>query len=235
MMVADNQERTEKIVRSSPDGLGDTLAGFIERHRRVIAISALVVVVLVLGFAAGMGIRENLEKRGISRVEALLERYDALRFNITESEQAEEAEALLADSTGEAKKGVGYAGARAWYLVAQVQGDLKNWEAAETAWVQAAKKAGKSYLAPAALFNAGAAAEERGNAGDAIGHYTRASSFADFPQAPRALFSIGRLREGQEDTEAALDAYRTVLEKWPATAWANFANSRIITLTQLDS
>jgi tetratricopeptide (TPR) repeat protein len=227
--VSDNQERKEK--RIDKDELGNTLAGFIEKNRKIIIVLAVAGVVAVLGFAAGMGIREGLQKRGIARVETLLERYEAARFNIAEAEQAEEAEKLLADITGEAKKDSGYAGARAWYLAAQLQADLRNWAGAEESWLRAAKKAGKAYLAPAAWFNAGTAAEEQGNSDAAREHYAKASSYADFPQAARALFSVGRLEETRGGVEAALAAYREITEKWPSTVWSNFANDRIITLS----
>jgi tetratricopeptide (TPR) repeat protein len=81
------------------------------------------------------------------------------------------------------------------------------------------------------------AAEESGNIEDAIAHYTETLVYADsFPQAAKAQFAIGRLREEQQNKEAAIEAYREVIAKWPSeTIWINLANSRIIALSGLNS
>ena len=225
--MAKNQDERKK----GPSGTGDAIAAFIENHRKKIIAVAITVVVVVFAAACGAGLREFFSRRGIKTVEALAERYDALRFTI--AEQKEEVDRLLLDLTA-AGKSSGYAGARAWYLAASIHADRTDWEEAETAWSTAAKKAGKTYLAPAALFNAAAAAEERGRLEAAIDHYTRSSRSADFPQAPRALFSAGRLEEGRGNTSDAVETYRQVVEKWPATDWAKLAQSRIIALTGLN-
>jgi TolA-binding protein len=76
------------------------------------------------------------------------------------------------------------------------------------------------------------AAEEQGSLEEAIRLYGETVNYADsFPSAPRAQFSIGRLREALDDQEAAIEAYRVVIDRWPAeTVWTGLANSRIITL-----
>ncbi|MDR1909321.1 MAG: tetratricopeptide repeat protein [Spirochaetaceae bacterium] len=220
----------QEKAAAAGNNVGESLAFFIEKYRRIIIGVFIAAAVIVAGLAAGMGIRDSLEKRALSRLELLIERYDALRFSIADPEQAEAVEELLGELAREARRSPGYAGARAWHLVASMQADRKIWNEAEAAWKEAARKAGKTYLAPVALFNAGAAAEEQGDAEGAAAYYDRASSYTDFPQAARALFSVGRLAEAREDGEAALAAYRKLIEGWPSTAWANLANSRIISL-----
>ncbi|MDR2516534.1 MAG: tetratricopeptide repeat protein [Spirochaetaceae bacterium] len=227
--MAKNQDERKKGI----SGTGDAIAAFIENHRKKIIAAAVTVVVVVLAAAAGAGLREWFARRGIKTVEALAERYDAVRFTISDPAEKEEVDRLLADLAA-AGKSSGYAGARAWHLAASIHADRTNWEEAETAWNTAAKKAGKTYLAPAALFNAAAAAEERGRMDAAIENYTQASLRADFPQAPRALFSAGRLEEGRGNSTEAIETYRQVVEKWPATDWAKLAQSRIITLSGIN-
>jgi tetratricopeptide (TPR) repeat protein len=82
------------------------------------------------------------------------------------------------------------------------------------------------------LFNAAAAAEEQGNLEAAIELYRQTLNYADiFPAAPRAQFAVGRLWEAQQNKEAAIEAYRGLIDKWPAeTVWTGLANSRIIAL-----
>jgi len=87
-------------------------------------------------------------------------------------------------------------------------------------------------LAPIAFFNAGAAAEEQGKTEEAIAYYTNSlSSSADFPDAPRAQFAVGRLRESLHETDAAIEAYRAVISGWSYDqVWTSLAHSRIIAL-----
>ena len=139
---------------------------------------------------------------------------------------------LLAELEPFARKNSGYAGARAWSIIARIYSDQNEWEQSETAWVSAAGKSAKNYLEPLAWFNAAIAAEEQGKIPQAIDYYTNSVTAAiGFPSAPRAQFSIGRLYETLDDSDAAIAAYRAVIAGWPHDqVWGNLANSRIITL-----
>jgi tetratricopeptide (TPR) repeat protein len=215
----------------------DALVEFIRKNRKALIATAIVCAVILVGIAAGFGIRENMVSRRIGQVEALVERYEELRFDINESEREEDVRALLDDLDALASKSGGFAGARSYSLIAGIHADRKNWAEAEKAWILAAQKGAKGYLAPVSWFNAAVAAEEAGDVESAIAHYTEAIVFADsFPAASKAQFAIGRLEEGRGNREAALEAYRVLIEKWPFdTIWTNLANSRIIALTGLSS
>jgi tetratricopeptide (TPR) repeat protein len=231
MTTLNAQEKKETVPFT------DTLVEFIRKNRKPLVIVLIACVIILIGIVAGFSIRENLVNRNISQVEALDERYEELRFNINEPEKETDIQALLVDLDALAGKAGGFAGARSYSLIASIHADQKKWADAEKAWILSAKKGGKSYLAPVSLFNAAVAAEEDGNLEDAITHYNEALAFADsFPIAAKAQFAIGRLEEERGNREAALEAYRTLIEKWPSdTTWANFANSRIIALTGLSS
>ncbi|MDR2376327.1 MAG: tetratricopeptide repeat protein [Treponema sp.] len=211
---------------------GERIVLFIQNNRRKLFIilgSALALLAIFIGVNA---IRDGLTAQNIRRVEEFTERYDALRFTIAEESSAEDVAALLADLSAFAPGASGYAGSRAYALIAGIHGDKKEWAEAEHAWQEAAKKAGKSYLAPVALFNAAASAEEQGKIPEAIALYTQCLTMSDlFPSAPRAQFAIGRLEEKRENREGALEAYRALRANWPNdTMWRNLAQSRIISL-----
>jgi tetratricopeptide (TPR) repeat protein len=212
--------------------LGTRINDFIRNNRRTIFICLGLVVVFLAAFIGGLTIRDKLREGAISRVEDLSRRYEELRFTITEESNAESVAALLGDLSAFASKTSGYAGSRAHGLIAGIHGDKKEWAEAEQAWREAAKKAGKSYLAPVALFNAAAAAEGQGKIPEAIALYTECLTMADsFPSAPRAQFAVGRLEEQQGNRENALEAYQTLRAKWPNDMlWQNLAQSRIISL-----
>jgi tetratricopeptide (TPR) repeat protein len=215
--------------------LGEGINNFIQNNRKGILICLGVIVAALAGFIGGIAIKDAVQNKALSRVEDFNSRYEELRWDISGGAKAEEVSALLDDLTAFAKKTSGYAGGRAWAIIAGIRGDKKEWPEAEQAWSGAAKAASKTYLAPVALFNAAAAAEEQGNTEDAIRLYTECLAKADlFPAAARAQFSIGRLRESQNNRDAALDAYRTLISRWPGDpVWTNLAQNRIITL-QLD-
>jgi tetratricopeptide (TPR) repeat protein len=141
--------------------------------------------------------------------------------------------ALVVELIAFAPKHSGYVGARSYSILAGIYADKKAWEDAENAWTNAAKAGAKTYLAAVSLFNAAVAAEEQGNIPRAIELYTQSVALADvFPAASRAQFSIGRLQEEQHNKDAALEAYRQLVNKWPQDiAWTNWAQSRIIMLT----
>ncbi|MDR0732276.1 MAG: tetratricopeptide repeat protein [Treponema sp.] len=211
---------------------GERIVLFIQNNRRKLFIALGTALALLAIFIGVSAIRDGLTARNIRRVEEFTERYDALRFTIAEESSAEDVAALLADLSAFAPGTSGYAGSRAYAHIAGIHGDRKEWAEAEQAWREAAKKAGKSYLAPVALFNAAAAAEEQGKIPEAIDLYTQCLTMSDlFPSAPRAQFAIGRLEEKRENREGALEAYRALRANWPNdTMWRNLAQSRIISL-----
>jgi tetratricopeptide (TPR) repeat protein len=211
---------------------GDKINNFVQNNRRNIFICLGIVLVLLAGFIGAFTVRDKLKERAISQVEEFTRRYDELRFDIAEESNAEQVAALLADLSPFADKASGYAGSRAYALIAGIHRDKKEWAEAEQAWREAAKKAGKSYLAPVSLFNAAAAAEEQGKITEAIALYAECLTLADiFPSSPRAQFAIGRLEEEQGNRESALEAYQALRVKWPNDSlWKNLAQSRIISI-----
>ncbi|MDR2743163.1 MAG: tetratricopeptide repeat protein [Treponema sp.] len=229
--MANTEQKAEKL------NISELVVDGIQKNRKVLIIGGIVVLVLLLGFAAGLSIRDAVTVAAIKEVEAFNDRYEEIRFDINDPAKEEEVNALLDEVSAYASKTFGYSRIRAFMLTASIHADRKNWQEAEDAWVQAAQKGGKAYLVPVSLFNAAVAAEEGGNIEGAIVHYTEVLVYADsFPQAAKAQFSIGRLREEQQDTDAALEVYRVLLEKWPnETTWINLANSRIIALSGLNS
>jgi predicted negative regulator of RcsB-dependent stress response len=212
---------------------GDALADFIRNNRRQLLISLVVILVTVVGFIAGYAVRSSLREKANIAVDDFERRYEVLVIDINEPEKAEDTQALLDELNSFAEKTSGHAGARAYALDASIHAEQKNWALAESAWRSSAKKAGKSYLAPVSLFNAAVAAEEQGNLDQAIALYAESvSHVSGFPAAARAQFAIGRLRESQGDTQAALEAYKLIQEKWAKeSSWINLAQSRIIVLS----
>ncbi|MDR0601890.1 MAG: tetratricopeptide repeat protein [Treponema sp.] len=211
-------------------GLSGKIAVFIQNRRKPLLLGLGVVALAAACFTAALGITGILRKNAIAAVEDLDGRYESLRFNIADASKQEEVNALLEDLGAFARRNGGLPGGRAWALIASVHADRKEWAEAERAWIKAAESASKTYFEPIVFFHAGRAAEEQGNTDGAIVHYAKSASLS-FPSAARAQFSVGRLEEGRNNTEAALEAYRTLVSNFPfETTWVNMARTRIIVL-----
>jgi tetratricopeptide (TPR) repeat protein len=223
-----NENEKRAVGAAVSDGINE----FIQKHRKPIFISAGTILLSLIAFIAAISIMDVLRERAISKVEGFSSRYETLLPSIAEESSAVDVEALLADLEAFARRNSGYAGGKAWSIIGSIYGEKKDWPAAEAAWVSAANAAKKTYLVPLAFFNAAAAAEEQGKTEDAIGYYSSClAGEADFSGAPRAQFAIGRLRESQGDTGAAIEAYRAVISGWSYdNIWPSLARSRIIAL-----
>ena len=229
---------------------GEGFNDFIQKHRKLIYVIIGLIILLLLASIAAFSLMDVFRERAISTVEDFNSRYESIRSSIIESEaesenegESEDGEAaesetdreiaqLLAELEPFAGKTSGYAGGKAWSIIAAIYSEKKEWEKAETAWAAAAGKSAKSYFEPIAWFNAGIAAEEQGKTTEAIDYYTKSiAAPAGFSSAPRAQFSIGRLHEAINENDAAIAAYRAVIAGWPLDqTWTSLANSRIITL-----
>jgi tetratricopeptide (TPR) repeat protein len=220
---------SNEVAKTGTD-TNEKIVHLVQNKRKLIAGIAGCIILAVAGLITVLSVAEFLRKRAIGIVEGLNSRYEALRFNINDESKKEEVDLLLEDIDKFARKNGGLAGARGWALIASIRMDKKEWNEAEEAWNNAAKAAVKTYFEPIALFQAGRAAEERGDIAGAVGYFTRSASFS-FPAAARAQFSVARLEEGRNNIEAAIEAYRVVTDKFSTyVTWANMAQSRIILL-----
>jgi len=129
-----------------------------------------------------------------------------------------------------ARHGNRYAGRRALQMLA-----LRHVE--RTEWREAADKYrrlsdfSEGYLSAVALGNAAAAFEELGDYAQAMTLYRDiVNLYPDGMAGPRALFSIGRLREQQGEAVAAGDAYAELESLYASSQWSLLARNRLIYL-----
>jgi tetratricopeptide (TPR) repeat protein len=217
-----------------PLPFNEKLSNFLQKRRRALVICAIGIVAVLAILIATFSIIGVAQSKALSQVEAFNRRYETLFPQIGDASKAADVQALSDELSAFAANHSGYAGAQAYTLLAKFYAEQKNWAEAESAWTAAAKAGAKTFLEPVSLFSAAIAAEEQGNAQAAIDLYARCVALADiFPAAPRAQFSIGRLQEGQGQTDDALEAYRDVVRRWPNdTTWTNLAQSKIIALSR---
>ncbi|MCL2765471.1 MAG: tetratricopeptide repeat protein [Treponema sp.] len=208
---------------------GEKINDFIQNNRKGIIAAFAVFVLVFVGFIAYFFISDNLNKQAIAEVEELNRRFIDLQQDIQEGSSTDMTEKLLADLIEFAQKKSKFPGSKAWSLAGQIYSQRKDWALAEEAWLNAAKSGEKTYLGPIALFQAAAVCEEQGKYERAIELYRECVSHPfEFPAAPRAQFSIGRLNEQIGNFPDAIEAYRAVTINWPEIpVWQNLARSRI--------
>jgi len=210
-------------------GFGEKINGFIQRNRKGIILSTSAVFILIAGLVVFLSLQDVFGKKAIVEVEELNSRFNDFRFLIEDEQYASDIDALLEDLNAFVKNKNGIAASKAWSIIAQIHSSRKNWQQAESAWLSAAKTGDKTYLGPISLFNAAAAAEEQGKLEQAIELLEKSVAHPfEFPAAPRAQFSIGRLYEQIGNYPEAIEAYRAVLINWQnIPVWQHLAHSRI--------
>jgi len=208
---------------------GDKINGFVQRNRKGILISVSAVFILIAGLVVFLSLQDVFNKKAISEVEELNRRFNDVRYLTGDEQNTSDIDALLEELNTFAKNKKGIAASKAWSMIAQIYSGRKDWQQAESAWLNAAKTGDKTYLGPISLFNAAVAAEEQGKLEQAVQLLEQSVAHPfEFPAAPHAQFSIGRLYEQMNNYPAAVDAYRVVLINWQDNpVWQNLARSRI--------
>jgi len=202
---------------------------FVQKYKKSILISAGAFIVLLAALIIFLSLQDVFHNKAIAKVEELNQKYDEIRYQITDNYKSSELDSLLSDLEKVGTKNSGYPGSKAWSIIAQIHSGRKDWGKSKEAWLNAAQKGNNTYLGPISLFNAAVAAEEQGDIAQAIELLQRCISHQfEFPAAARAQFSIGRLYEKQNNYTAAVEAYRSVLTNWQdVPIWQHLARSRI--------
>ena len=231
--------KSESKTKNNELDISERIGEFIQKNRMGILIGLIAVIAVLAGFIVTNAVRGKILSNALSKVDGFNRRYEELKLFIGNDDpetllKQAEVFVLIEELSAFEDKNSGLAAARAYDLSGNIYADQKNWAQAEEAWSLAAKAAAKSYLVPVYLYNAAVAAEEQGNTDSAIALYTRTLGYGNsFPSAARAQFSIGRLEESRNNIDAALEAYRSLLSKWPDDpVWLNLAQSRILVISE---
>ena len=229
--------------KSEKPNINELIINFIQKNRKALLFTLGSIIVIIIGFIIFFSIQERLVLQAFIRIDELNTRYEDLVSSVGFDEEHEQLvisnelrnsmHILLDDLAGFTGSNKGFSAARAFALSANLHEIMSNWQEAEIAWTEAARAAPRTYFAPIAYFNAAVAAEEQGNNSRAIELFNMAVDYgSDFPAAPRAQFSIGRILESQGDRLAAIAAYQSLVNNWPEDQiWANLAQSRILALS----
>ena len=205
------------------------LGSFLEKNRKTVLITFIVVLVLVIGFLSVELILAASSKKALAAVEGYYYELTAVSTDADDSEitkKATECIENLAPYT--AKRGI--AGVRANMLAADLSYLLKNYDTAITYYDAAIAKGKKSYTAPICYYNKGSCYEELNKLTEAAEAYKAAAEFEEFGMASHAYFSWGRVLEALGDYAGAAEAYKTLNSKFTDDDWGDLAKTRLIEL-----
>jgi len=217
-------------VNQEKESVMDKVNDFIQRNRIVIFTVLGIIVFLFIGAVVYLAVKDSVDKKAIVKLEELTDRYNNLFLSL--KDENPEVDLLISDLENFAGNKKGVAPSKAWSLSGDIYAGREYWAKAEDAYIKSANAGVKTYLGPISLFNAAAAAEEQGKFENAISLLQECLAHKfEFPSAPRAQFSIGRLNEKLGNTSDAIEAYRAVMINWPEMpVWQQLARSRIIVL-----
>jgi TolA-binding protein len=206
---------------------------FLTKYRKPIVATIAVVAVAVVALVVVLTVRSNRAEAALTNVEGLQDEYDDW-LTLEEEEQADAYEGLSRQAAEVIETyPATYAAARARIIDASALAELERWQDATDRYVEVADQFPDTYLAPVSLMDAAVAAENGGDPERALELHQRiVDEYEDeSAEVPRALFSIGRINEQRDEIADAAEAYRRLVEDYPASSWTNLARNRIITLT----
>jgi len=228
---------TAGISQARPSGkmkFSDHLNDFLQANRKVFLIFGIVAVVLVVGAGVVSVVNSSINTNSTIALEKL-EADFASWSTATDADKPAKSEAILAGADTVIRKYSGrYAAARALLIKAQLQVAINDLPAAEKSFAALADKYPKSHLAPVALANAAAVAEDRGDQDGALKYLERVDSkYPTEPGSGRVILSIGRIHENMKQYDKALEAYNRLIATGTDSDWTKLAHDRIIMLKSL--
>lgn len=224
---ADKETKTEKVK------LSIRMNDFLRINRKPIFVVLIVVIATVVGLGVFTSIQKSLASNAAAMYEALNTKYTEWQSETVEDAKLTKGNGVLTDIENLLKKyKSSYSAQKALLLKAELLSARKDFKGAEEAYLLLAKNYSKSFLAPTALINAAAMAEEGGNKDNALKLLQQAETEfkPDTIGINRALFNIGRIFEEMKQFENASGAYSKLIVKGMDDDWTKLAHDRIIFL-----
>lgn len=204
----------DKEKNSKNEKVEDKLNSFIGKNKKLflgIGI-ALVAVIIVLCVALAM-----VQKSTNARFDALAalegQHGDLVAMGPSADGYADAEAAFTAAAEELTAAGLDkYPGAKAMYLLADIAYSEGDYQSAADMYAQIASAQSGTYLGPLCLMNEAACYENLGDSDTALGLYRQVvDTYGDHSaQAPKAMFSIGRIYDAQGQTDLAQAEFETL-------------------------
>lgn len=223
--MADTEEKQNEEKKT----LSETAGGILIKYRKILL--GLIIALILSAVIAGIVYTAQTarRKKGFAAL-------DELTFSLTETRAAfagdelteKEKEIALKVSALAEECGSKAVSGRAYLLLADMEFQNKNWNAAKTAYISASESAG--YISAVACYNAAVCCDELKDYDTAAEFFAKAADDELFPLRFRARFNLGRIYEQKEAYSDAAAQYQLLFEQQPGDYWANLAKTRLLSL-----
>ncbi|MDA8409292.1 MAG: tetratricopeptide repeat protein [Treponema sp.] len=233
MDTAERPAHKAGATKEGPVSLSEKIGDIITRSRMVLIGLGVAILVVLFAIAIVTQLRASGDKSAAIRMDQLVRDGSAWSSETDTAKKADLEKKLIAGLDGVVAKHKGSVWAQqAWDMKATIAESRGDWTESEKDWMEASKILPDSFMAPASLQNAAAAAEELGASDRAIQHW---KAFVDRYAGksvgiPHAWFALGRLSEEGKDYVAALSDYEKIVASWPDSDWTKLAKDRILSL-----
>ena len=208
---------------------------FLIAKKRILIITAAVIVLLVVGLWVGLSIADTRADDLQVAIDNAQRTYSEWAFHEDRSSSEAQAmrQSLVEDLSALAQKGGrSYPVLKADYLLGLVSYEEGAYQQALESFSQVAQKGSGTYMGSLALFNAAVASEQLGDDAKALEYYQSVYDTygSDAAEAAKALFSVARLQERAGNTELARAVLQQLADEFAASEYAKLARSRLVVL-----
>lgn len=199
-----------------------------KKYHSLVTIIAILIVFGIIGIIVGIEIHNSSTDKVLTdlyKMETALEEWKE-DFD-PENPEFDDILSLFSQQTF--RQG-SYAENRRIYSIGEIYELTSEPLEAASYFLQVAESA-RGYFAPASFLKAALLYEEAGDIPKARELLTKLVTDYDYQEEPRALFSLGRLAESDNDYETATQFYNQLIDNYASSEWKNLAYNRIISLS----
>jgi len=225
---------TKAATQASPQDevrFTEKMNDFMHANKKIFMGLGIGVLVLVAALGVFSVVSRSILVKSTTALEKLESAYEGWA-SIEDTEKAAKSAELVAEADVLiAKYGKSYAAIRASMIKAELLFSANDIAGAEKAYAASAESYPKSHLAPVALANAAAMAEDRGDTDTALAYLMKAEEkYPGAPGAGRIVLSIARIYETTKLYDKAMETYTRLVATGVESDWTKIAHDRIILL-----
>ncbi|MCR4676511.1 MAG: tetratricopeptide repeat protein [Sphaerochaetaceae bacterium] len=214
--------KKDKTEISVADKVTENVTGFFNLHKKVILIACAVVVVALIAIVIITSVSSSAKEKAMIRVADLEKRSSA--YLSSDEKSADEFNSLVSALNAEIKDS-SYTSVKSAYLLGGLYYESGDYANAFAAYSKAYELGKNTYLAPLALVNGAAAAEENGDVDSALSFYTKAAEYKESGVVPKALFNMARIYSSQGKTELAKAELQQIVDSYSSSEYAALAKN----------
>ena len=217
------KNKDEKVVESR-------ISTFLTKNSKVLAYSALAIVVIVVVFSI---VNITMNKSVLKNIDSLETAQTQLAVSTAadkeaDSYQSDLDQAIVDLEALESKSG--YVGLKSTYLLALQSFSDKDYQTALDNFVLISDKASGTYMGSLALSNAAVCAEQLGDESKTVELCQKLIDTYgnDAAETPKAMFTLARIYENQNNSDLAQGQFQQLADQFPSSEYAKLAQNSLL-------